>query len=322
MILAIVLLIVGLALLTRASDSFVDGAVELATALRVSPIVIGAIVVGFGTSAPEMVVSGIAAGNGDRELGIGNIIGSNVANLSLVLGVAALLTTIAVSVRSLRSELVMSASATVLFAVLVQDGLSRTEGLALVAAFVLALAAILGLSQAPVPEPSEEAHGSGPLIATVLGLIGTVAGAWMAVRGATGIADEFDLTGGFVGFTLVALGTSLPELVTTVQCARRGEGELIVGNLLGSNIFNSLAVGAVVSLIGPGQVTDAKLTVWAVLAMLTIVAFVVLIFLVRGGVSRWAGIVLLAAYVATLPLVIERDDEGADGALPVVSQSP
>lgn len=307
--------VAGLFLLTKAADEFVVGAARLSALLRISPIVIGAVVIGFGTSAPEMFVSGIAAGQGDIDLGVGNIIGSNIANLSLVLGAAGVLLAFSISSKVLRREMPLSAAAAVIFTLLLIGGLTRVDGLILALLLVLFLGFIMRdariTSDVELVGEVKEFVGEGDVgsgretLRTVLGLAGTLVGAQALVWGATSIADEFGLSDGFVGLTLVAIGTSLPELVTTIQAARRGEDELIVGNLLGSNIFNSLGVGAVVALIGPGSLTDPDLMRVAVPLMLGVIALAW--FFLRTGrrLQRWEGAVLLAVYaggVAVLAL--------------------
>ena len=250
MALAAVLLAGGLLVLAVGADQLVIGASRLAFARGISPIVIGALVIGFGTSAPEMLVSGLAAADGDVDLGVGNIIGSNVANLSLVLGVSALVAAVAVGGRFIRvanstlwREGVVSIAAALLFWLLVQDGLERWEGFVLLAAFVLAMTAILW-RPSHVDSAVDLVSTKGPisqrneLFRTVLGLAATVVGAQLAVEGAVDIAHQVGLGSGFVGLSVVAFGTSLPELITGVQAARRGEADLLVGNILGSNTFN------------------------------------------------------------------------------------
>ncbi|MCY3888926.1 MAG: sodium:calcium antiporter [bacterium] len=263
MALAAVLLAGGLLVLAVGADQLVIGASRLAFARGISPIVIGALVIGFGTSAPEMLVSGLAAADGNSDLGVGNIVGSNVANLSLVLGVSALVAAVAVGGRFIRvanstlwREGVVSVAAAGLFWVLVQDGFERWEGFVLLAAFVVAMTAILwrpayDVSARDVVYTDKPIIQRTELVRTLLGLAATVVGAQMAVEGAVDIAQEVGLGSGFVGLSLVAFGTSLPELITGVQAARRGEADLLVGNILGSNTFNSLLVSAVVALAGP-----------------------------------------------------------------------
>ncbi len=331
MALAAVLLAGGLLVLALGADQLVIGASRLAFARGISPIVIGALVIGFGTSAPEMLVSGLAAADGNVDLGVGNIVGSNVANLSLVLGFSALVAAVAVGGRYIRvanstlwREGVVSVAAAGLFWVLVQNGLERWEGVVLLLAFVVAMSAILwrpaydGSStdvvhtDKPISQPAE-------LVRTVLGLAATVVGAQLAVTGAVDIAQEVGLGSGFVGLSLVAFGTSLPELITGVQAARRGEADLLVGNILGSNTFNSLLVSAVVALVGPGPLVDGNLSGLAVWIMMGI-SVAAWLFMFRGdGLERWwEGAFLLAVYLVSLPFLISDHEEEALGPAPAV----
>lgn len=286
------------------------------------PVVIGAVVMGFGTSAPEMLVSTVAAARGDLDLGVGNVIGSNVANLSLVLGTAGLVTAMGISSAVLKKEGVLSIAASAGFALVVIDGrIERWEGAALMVALVSVVVFLVwsGANKG-VDEELEETTTTGREIARVTaGLVGTVAGAQMLVTGATDLADSWGLTGGFIGFSLVALGTSLPELVTTLACARRNETQLIVGNLLGSNIFNSLAVGGGIGLVGPGLVGDSSLTSLGV-GLMMLVAVVSFGLALRGKViGRSDGALLLAIYIASMAaLGVANDRDSAASVEPPV----
>ena len=329
MALAVVLLVAGLIVLAIGADQLVIGASRLATVRGISPIVIGALVIGFGTSAPEMLISGLAAAEGDSDLGVGNVVGSNVANLSLVLGFSALVAVLAVGGRYIRvakgtlwREGLISVAAALLFWVLVQDGFQRWEGVVLIAAFVLAMVGILR-RPAHDTSPYDLPAGDRPISQrlelgrTVGGLVATVVGAQLAVEGATDIAHEAGLGTGFVGLSLVAFGTSLPELITGVQAARRGEADLLVGNILGSNTFNSLLVGALVALLGPGPLVDPNLTGLAVWIMMGISVGAWLLMFSGGGLKRWwEGVLLLAVYLVSLPFLVSDHQEAPVHAAP------
>lgn len=323
MIVVLAALAAGLLLLALAPDRFVAGSAGLAGHWGVPRVVIGAVVIGFGTSTPEMLVSGLAALDGEPEIGVGNVVGSNLANLGLIVGVAALITRIQVQAGLLRRELPLTIAATVLFAVLVQDGLERVEGIALLAALVGSLAVILRRARtgdaaaegadpgsAELADEVEEfiAEEASPVparmaLATMGGLVGTLAGAHLLVWGAVDIAERLELSGGFVGLTIVALGTSLPELVTAVAAARAGEDQLILGNVLGSNLFNCLAVGGIIGLVGPAALDDPSLTVGAVALMLAITAIAGFALARRRSVTRPEALTLLVGYLACLPLL-------------------
>lgn len=319
MVVALVFLVVGIVILTIAADHFVDGAVSLASVLNISPVVVGALVIGFGTSLPEMLVSGVAALQGDADLGVGNVVGSNVANLTLVLGLAALISVIAMDKLTGRRELPLCVASVLLFAVLVQGGFRFYEGIILLVALFATLFWLVtnaGEGDAPsdtgADDDEEDASTTASAIRTVLGLIGTVGGAWLLVEGGVSLADELGLTGGFVGLTLVAIGTSLPEMVTAVVAARKGETDLIIGNLLGSNIFNSLAVGSVLGLLGPGPLEDNNLAGLATIIMVAVVLIAAAFLLSGGKVVRWQAIVLLVAYFAAMPFTVSTEVDCAE----------
>jgi cation:H+ antiporter len=317
MLLVVAALVGGLGLLAVAPDRFVAGSAELADRWGLSRVVIGAVVVGFGTSTPEMLVSGTAAVRGEPEVGVGNVVGSNIANVALIVGVAALVGRLAVPAGVLRRELPLAAAATVLFAVVVQGGWGRTEGVVLLVALGAAVAAMVrsagGVDAAgsgelvvEVGELLDEERRRSPsmvVLDVVVGLGGTLLGAQVLVWGALEVAERLDLSGGFVGLTVVALGTSLPELVTAVVAARAGEDQLILGNVLGSNLINSLAVGGIVCLAGPGAIDDPSLTVGAVGLMLVVTAAGAVVMLRRQRVTRGEAAVLLGMYAVCVPLL-------------------
>jgi cation:H+ antiporter len=314
-LLLILAVVAGLALLTVAADQFVIGAARLSVALRVSPVVIGAVVIGFGTSAPEMLVSALSAAQDSLDIAVGNIIGSNVANLSLVLGVAALIAPMTVKSATLRREAPISTAAVVAIAVIVQGGIGRLQGALLLVAMVAALVLIMWAARGAgsgdelaveVEEMVGEAAARPRLGLeagrTLLGLVGTVGGAQMLVYGARGLAREIGLSEAFIGLTIVAIGTSLPELVTSIQAARKREHDLIAGNLLGSNLFNSLAVGGIAGVVGPGPIDGDIAGVGSILMVgLALVAW--LFMATRGVVHRWEGGLLLAVYAVTVPFM-------------------
>ena len=329
----------GLVVLAVASDQFVKGAVRLAIVMRIAPVIVGSVIVGFGTSAPEMVVSGIAAVDGNLDIGVGNVIGSNVANISLVLGCATLIAAVPVQSAILRREVPVSVASVVVFAVLLQGGVTRVEGTILVLGLIAALAFLLRTSPRYPAEPNTGPASTGPAstgpastgptpettgpevrgftvlpqevgelvgesapsaftetIRTVVGLVLVAGSAWFVVAGAERIAEALDLSGGFIGFTLVAIGTSAPELFTAIAATRRGEIELLIGNLLGSNMFNSFGVGGVIALVGPGRVLDSGLVVGGSIMMVAVVVVSAVMMITNKRVSRAEGIVLLAMW--------------------------
>lgn len=309
MLLGLVFALAGLAVLAVAADHFVRGAARIAVAKRVSPVVIGAVLIGFGTSAPEMVVSGLAAGRGDLDIGVGNIVGSNVANISLVLAAAATVAVVPVSSSTVKREVPISLASVIVFALLIQGEITRLEGalLALLIAIFLAVVLRAGASgDVSFDDDVSDIVGDEPfhfryeLLRTVNGLVGVVVASWFIVDGAERIAEALELSGGFVGFTLVALGTSAPELVTSVQAARQGETDLLVGNLLGSNVFNSLAVGGIIGLIGPGPIVDTTMAQTGSVLMVGIVLVSAVFMVVGGKVDRPKAFVLFFLWVVSV----------------------
>ena len=301
---------VGLVVLVRSADWFVDGAAGLSRRFGVSPVIVGAVVIGLGTSLPELLVSVLAAADGDASLGVGNIVGSNIANLSLVLAVAALVVPITVHSSVVRREAPLSFLAVAAFALAMQGGLGRLDGVLLLTGLLLVLVltvrAATRAGNEELAEEVEEVVEVGTtrrlVLLSVVGLLGTALGAQLLVDGAVGLADAAGLSEGFVGLTLVALGTSLPELVTAVQAARRGEDELIVGNVLGSNVFNSLLVGGAVALVGPGPIDDARLVSYGAATMVAVAALGWLVMARDGRIARAEAAVLLCGYVVAVVL--------------------
>ena len=313
MLVGLVLSVVGLVVLSLAADQFVRGAARLAVVLRMAPIVVGAVVVGFGTSAPEMLVSVLAAANGRLDIGVGNIVGSNVANISLVLGAASFVAVVPVSSSVVRRDAVVSVAAVALFALLVQGDISRIEGLvlaaALVAWFVLVLTGARTGKSASDMEDLSEIVGEHPpalgveTLRTVVSLALVAGSAYILVEGAERVAEALNLSGGFVGYTMVAVGTSAPELVTAVAAARQRETELLVGNLLGSNVFNSLAVGGAIGLVGPGPVGDVTVQTLGSLMMVVICLVSWAAMAIGHRVSRIDGVVLLGLWVVSIAVL-------------------
>lgn len=316
MLLGVVFAVGGLAVLTVAADEFVKGAARLAVVFKVAPIVVGAVIIGFGTSAPEMVVSGLAAADGNLDIGVGNVVGSNVANISLVLAAATLITPVPVKSGVLRREAPLSVAAVLVFAGLLQGDVNRWEGALLSVLLAGVLIYILRTARETdaLTEDVDEMLGHEQLrtrveaVRTTVGLVMVAGSAWFIVEGSERIAEEFELTGGFVGFTLVAVGTSAPELVTAIAAARQGETDLLIGNLLGSNLFNSLAVGGLIALIGPGPVLDTRLADWGSLMMVSIVIISWLMMITGAGVSRREGLVLGLMWVVAVVVLAGGED--------------
>jgi cation:H+ antiporter len=305
-----VLLIAGLAILTVAADRFVLGAARLSTALRISPVIIGAVVIGFGTSAPEFVVTILATLGGSQDLAFGNIVGSNTANVLLVLGAAGLFCPIAISVSTLRREVpLMLAGVFVLGAATINLRVTTVDAAMLLVAGALALGLIVWVAlrdreaAATLEAEVAEYEGDGisirrsSLIAAA-GLVGTLVGAQLVVTGAIGLARTLGITEAVIGLTVVAVGTSLPELVTAVAAARRREPDLVVGNVLGSNLFNSLPVAGVAGALETMQLaTDFRRGVLIMVVACTVAA--VFLWTGRRLGRRESALLLVGFAVAT-----------------------
>jgi cation:H+ antiporter len=308
--------LLGLAILTVSADQLVVGSSRLAVTARVRPVVVGVVIIGLGTSTPEFLVSGLAAAGGRGGLALGNLIGSNVVNVTLILGVAALVAPVAVRSTVPAREAPLTLVAVAAFGALALLGLAWLGGTLLAVLLVLALLVLVRLSRTRPSDPlsaevvdhvdGQPDNESGPRwlpesARTALGLAGTLGGAQLVVSTAGTLASRWGVSDAVIGFTLVALGTSLPELVTAIQAQRRREADLLVGNLLGSNLFNSLAGGAIVGLATGTRPIGVGYPIVAAMVGANLLAWLLLF---RGyRVTRLEGTVLIGAYLATLPLL-------------------
>ncbi|MDP3250497.1 MAG: calcium/sodium antiporter [Hydrogenophaga sp.] len=311
MLLPILALIGGLALLVWSADRFVEGASTTAGHFGMPPLLVGMVIVGFGTSAPEMVVSTIAASQGSPALALGNAWGSNIVNIALILGVTALVAPILVHSAILRKELPVLTAVTLLAGYLVWDGsLSRIDACVLLGVFAALVAwsiveGLRGSDDALGVETAAElqAHAmplQRSLMWVVIGLLVLVGSSQLLVWGAVQIAQSLGVSDLVIGLTVVAIGTSLPELASCVAAARKGEHDIALGNVLGSNLFNSLAVVGIAGAIAPMQVDSAVLTRdWPVMLGLTVVLFAMgWGFRARKGrINRLEALALLAVYL-------------------------
>jgi len=302
----------GLALLTWSADRFVAGAAGLARALGVSTLIIGLTIVAFGTSAPEMLVSAMAAWEGNSGIAVGNAIGSNIANMALVLGVTASIAPLSVHSSTLNREFPLMLAAMVGVLALLWDGtLGRPDGLLLLAAmaglvlWTIHLARTTSADDPLVAEYGEEIPESMPKARAWALLLGGLAlllvSSKVLVWGAVGLARAFGVSDLVIGLTIVAIGTSLPELAASVAAARKGEPDIAVGNVVGSNLFNILAVLGIAGVVGPGPV-DTMVQVRDFPLMLGLAVALYLMARGRrrsgtGTIHRWAGAVLVTVYV-------------------------
>lgn len=297
----IVYILIGFVALLIGGEFLVRGAVAVAVRARISPLVIGLTLVGFGTSTPELLTSVQAALAGSPGIAMGNVVGSNIANILLILGVAALIAPIAVARDGFLRDggVVLGASVLCLGLVLWGD-LGRGAGTVLVLSLVAYLVWALRTSAPEAADIPLTAMGVGPALLLALGgLALTLLGARFLVSGAVSIAATLGVSDAVIGLTIVAVGTSLPELVTSVVAARKGQGDLAFGNVVGSNIFNILGILGVTALVQPLAVPAqiAGFDIWVMLA-----ATVLLIVMAVAGwrIGRAKGMILLAAYAAYL----------------------
>lgn len=295
--------VAGLVLLTFAADRLVLAAARLSKRSGLSPVLIGAVVVGLGTSLPEMLVSGLAAAEpGGMDLALGNIVGSNVANIGLVLGLSVVMSPIVGQGKVLKREgglMVLGMAALTWFA---WDGdLTATEGVFLGIGLLVALSLLVVWSQNDGADIDMDEIGSiaeiRPGIEALFGIgsLGvTLLGAQLLVTGAETVAVDLGVSEAIIGLTLVAIGTSLPELATALAAARRNENDLVLGNVLGSNLFNALGVGGVAGIVGNGSFEVSFNP--SLVAMLGVAVLAGGLAIIGNRLDRWQGAVLIATY--------------------------
>lgn len=297
----VVLLVVGFAMLVKGADWFVDGAAGIATKFGIPQLVVGLTIVAMGTSAPEAAVSITAAFKGTADIAVGNVIGSNILNILIILGLTGLITTVAVQKSTIRVEMPFMLLITVILIIMgMNDGkISFVEGVILWILFIIYLVYLFILAkkgnQTEEEEPENRPVWKLLLLAVVGGVI-VVLGSNITVDAATAIAEAAGLSEKFIGLTIVALGTSLPELVTSVTAAKKGNADIAIGNIVGSNIFNILFVLGTSALIIP-ITFEATFLIDGLVA----VAAGVILWLAtfrRKELTRPWGIVMLLAYAA------------------------
>ncbi|SHL49050.1 cation:H+ antiporter [Desulfatibacillum alkenivorans DSM 16219] len=304
-------IVFALGLLLWSADRFVEGAASTARHFGMSPLLIGMVVVGFGTSAPEMVVSAMAAMQGNPGIALGNAYGSNIANIGLILGLTALLRPITVQSRVLKNELPILTFITGLSAFLLwNEKITRTDALILLAFFAGIMAWTIHQGLKKKGDPLErgmerelvarEMRLGRAVFWMIVGLLLLIVSSRILVWGAVEIAQGFGVNDLVIGLTIVALGTSLPELASSIIAARKGEHDIALGNILGSNLFNTLAVVGIAFVIHPMGISPEVLTRdMPVMAVLTLSLFVIGYgFRGRPGrINRVEGALLVAGYV-------------------------
>ena len=303
-VLQLVLLCVGFAMLVKGADWFVDGSSGIATKFGIPQLVIGLTIVAMGTSAPEAAVSITAAIKGNADITVGNIVGSNILNILIILGISSLITSVAVAKSTIRVEIPFMMVITLLLLVMGYNGtINLVEGIILLLLFVLYLAYLFVLAKKDGgnEEDIKELSVTKALLWTVIGLFLIVYGSNVTVDAATKIAKVLGLSERFIGLTIVALGTSLPELFTSVSAARKGNADIAIGNIVGSNIFNILFVVGISASIIPVQFAEG-------FRFDTVVALVAALILwlcpmKDKKLKRWAGVLMLVSYAIYFALI-------------------
>ncbi|SEH46033.1 cation:H+ antiporter [Mycolicibacterium rutilum] len=317
----------GLALLIVGAEVMVRGGAGVAVRLGISPIVVGLTVVSIGTSMPELAVGVVAAGEGSGALAVGNIAGTNVVNVLLILGLSAALLPLALQTRTIRFELPMMAAAAVLLWVLAADGvLTRVDGIVLVTLAVVYTVAVIWsarresrvvagefaaelVNEFATDEPGHAESGgrrmSANIAMTVGGIAVVVLGADWLVDGAVGMARQFGVSDALIGLTVVAIGTSAPELVTTLISTVRGDRDIAIGNLIGSSIYNILLILGVTCLVpAHGLALPSSLVTIDLPVMVAVALVCIPIFISGRRVSRLEGVLMVSAYLVYLSFLL------------------
>lgn len=304
-ILQLLLLTVGFVMLVRGADWFVDGASGIATKLKIPQLVIGLTIVAMGTSAPEAAVSITAALKGSAEITIGNIVGSNILNIFIILGLSAIVTPLAVAKSTIKVDIPVVIAITGILLWMGYDGtVTLFEGLLLLVIFAIYIGYLMYSALKERKENDEDVKELSMVRAIVLSIIGLgfiIWGSDVAVSAATSLAKIFGLSERFIGLTIVALGTSLPELFTSVSAARKGNADIAIGNIVGSNIFNILFVVGLSAMVIPVPFAQGFRfdTVVAVIAAVMLLLCV----LKSKKLNRWAGVLMLLSYAAYFAMI-------------------
>ena len=306
MCLDIVIIIIGVAMVLKGADFLTEGAAALARRVNIPEIVIGLTIVAAGTSAPELFVSLVSALKGTPDLAVGNVVGSNTMNCMLIVGCAAMVAPMTISRSTVKKDIPFAVGASVVLMLLALNGfLGRFDGIVLLAGFALFMVYSLrqaknGQGDTPTEEKQQNPWLS--LLFIVLGLVGLVIGSNLFVDHASSLALALGISEGVVGLTVVAGGTSLPELATSVVAARKGQSAIAIGNVIGSNVFNILLILGLTATISPLQIEGITTIDMAV--MLISVTLVWLFSFTRYTVERWEGAALVGGYLVYLAWLI------------------
>jgi len=305
-LLPIIALLLGFALLIWSADEFTDNGAKIANIFRVSPLIIGLIIFGFGTSAPEMLVSGLAAWDGNTGLSIGNAIGSNIFNIALVLGISAIIMPIEVHSNILKKEWIFLMVATLCAGLLLSDGrLDLIDGLSLLFLLVLFLTYTFKESKKKSHHEFEELEHTADKsqvgktwVMLFISLTVLISSAKLVVYGGVEIAKFFQISDLVIGLTVVALGTSLPELAVSISSVLKKQFDMVVGNVIGSNLFNTIAVLAIPGLIHPSAVPEEVMSRdYPIMLLLTVLLFIVSYkFSKKHIINRFEGMLLVGVF--------------------------
>jgi cation:H+ antiporter len=303
----ILILLVGVAILAAGADLFVRGASSLAERFGISPFVIGLVIVGFGTSTPELAVSLKAALSGSTDIAVGNVVGSNIANIGLILGISALVSPLLVQLRVVRLELaLMIVASLALWAMAASGFVGRIEGICMLLVFVIFITYLVRNARYEPAAVKRELVAEIPpvqkpwitAVFILVGLVGLVWGADLCVGAAINLARVLGMSELLIGLTIVAIGTSLPELASSVAAAARGNSDIAIGNVIGSNLYNLLFILGFTASLAPVPTKGATL-LWLDLPVMVLYAVILVpMILWKHKITRWLGAVLLLGYVA------------------------
>lgn len=306
-LLQVVLLVAGFVLLIKGADWFVDGSSAVAAKFGIPQLVIGLTIVAMGTSAPEAAVSIAAAVNGSAEITIGNIVGSNILNILIILGLSSVITAIAVARSTICYEIPFMIAITGILLLLGLDGsIGLVDGIILLVLFAAYLTYLFIMAKKDKDKESGEGVSMSvprSIIFIIVGLAMIILGSNLTVDAASYIASALGLSERFIGLTIVALGTSLPELFTSVSAARKGNADIAIGNIVGSNIFNILFVVGLSSVIIPVPFA-ANFIFDTIIAIAAAVLLLVCCIIGKNKLKRWAGIVMLISYAAYFAVIL------------------
>jgi len=311
-----ILFVVGFVLLISGANLLVEGSASIAKKLNISSIVIGLTIVAFGTSAPELIVNIFASVQGNTEIAIGNILGSNIVNILLILGVSSIIYPLATKENTVWKEIPLSLLAAILLGVMVNDtlidggtfsGLTRIDGIVFIAFFIIFLYYTFGISKVSGENTDLEIKDMSYMKSSLYivgGLLGLVIGGKWIVDGAIKIAEGFNVSQSLIGLTVVAIGTSLPELATSAVAAYKKQSDIAIGNVVGSNIFNIFWILGFSAVINPlpfskDSVIDIIMTIVA-----SLILFLIMFIGKKHTVERWQGVIMILMYVGYVAYLI------------------